>query len=354
MACAVIAVLGVLAAAGRVPGATSDPPSLDTSAAYDGNEVLGTRGTDTLQGTELSDLVFGFGGNDRLEAGDGHDLVDAGNGEDTVSAGDGDDRVRAFDGTRDTISCGPGDDVVFADHEDVTDACEEIVEADDLGSPATPDPPDDAAPDPGGQAAPLVTGTIEREDTPWICQGPVDVDLVRVRINRRLEGVDAVSLGPFCTGRIGRVEIDTWSGDGIKVQNTGMVASDLVIESGVIRCHDRTPGYHQDGIQVMGGVNLTFRDITVQCGGVGVNAALFIARGGLADRVPRDIVFEDGLLGPGAAQTVLLADSLRSGIRDSTICAGRYKSFTVHAEALEPVDRGNRLVESTDATCSAS
>jgi hypothetical protein len=347
----VLAVLGVLAAAGRVPGATPEPPVIEPVAAYDGEEILGTRGPDTLRGTSQDDLLFSFGGDDRIEAGIGHDLVDPGNGEDEVWAGDGDDRIRAFDAMRDVISCGPGDDIAFVDSKDVTSECEEIVEADDHSSPVTPSPPLDSAPDPDGEAAPLVTGTVERDGQPWVCHGPVDLDLVRVRVGPELEGVDAVYLGPYCTGRIGRMEVDTWSGDGIKVQNTGEVAHDLVIESGAVRCHDRTLGYHQDGIQVMGGTNLTFRDVTVSCGGEGVNAALFIARGGSDDRVPTDVVFEGGVLGPGASQTVLLADSLRSGLKNTTVCAGRHASFRLHVEALDAVDHGNDLVDSVDEAC---
>jgi hypothetical protein len=308
-------VLGVLAAAGRVPGATPDTPVMEASAgAYDGEEILGTRGPDTLHGTELGDLVFAFGADDEIES-------------------------------------GPGNDVVFADPEDTTAECEEIVEADDLASPATPDPPVETAPDPNGTPAPLVTGSIDVEDETWQCNGPVDVDLVRVRVGAEMDGIDAVSLGTHCTGRIGRIEVDTWSGDGIKVQNSGVVAHDLVVESGVVRCHGHTPGYHQDGIQVMGGERLRFRDLSVQCGGDGVNAGLFIAHGGSDERVPIDVVFEDGVLGPGAAQTVLLADSLRSGVRNSTICAGRYATTRVQSGALDPVDRGNDLVDAAHEDC---
>ena len=79
-------------------------------------------------------------------------------------------------------------------------------------------------------------------------------------------------LSENCSGRIGRIEVDTWSGDGIKVQNSAPVAHDLVIESGYVRCHSRTSGYHQDGIQAMGGTRITFRGLAVFCGGDGVNA----------------------------------------------------------------------------------
>lgn len=351
MACAALAVLGVLAAAGRVPGATPEAPVMDVSSGYDGDETLGTRGLDTVEGTRSDDLVFTFGGDDRVEAGDGNDLIDPGNGSDQVWAGDGDDRIRAYDHTKDTIWCGEGDDIVFGDSTDVLHDCEEVVEADDFSSPVTPDPPSDVAPEAGRGAAPLLRGTVDLKGEGFNCQGPVDLDLVRVKVGRALSAVDAMSLGPYCSGRIKRIEIDTWSGDGIKVQNAGAAAHDLVIESGFVRCHAKTPGYHQDGIQVMGGRRLTFRKLSVFCGGEGVNAALFIARGGADDRLPADIVFENGVLGPGSAQTAFVADSLRSGVRNTIICEGRFRGVRIQEGALDPIERGNRLVGADHRAC---
>ena len=89
----------------------------------------------------------------------------------------------------------------------------------------------------------------------------------------RTEVEDAVRLDQNCSGRIGRVEVDTWTADGIKVQNRGTVAHDLVIESGYVKCHDVAGSYHQDGIQAMGGHRLTFRNLAVDCLG---NANLFV------------------------------------------------------------------------------
>ena len=81
------------------------------------------------------------------------------------------------------------------------------------------------------------------KDRTWECQGPVDADLVKVTISADIADVDAVVLTENCTGRIGRVEIDTWSGDGINVQNSAPVAHDLVIDSGYVRCHAKTGSY---------------------------------------------------------------------------------------------------------------
>ena len=189
-------------------------------------------------------------------------------------------------------------------------------------------------------------------DRPFVCNGPVNVGLVRVTMNAGVSGADAVVLGENCSGRIGRVEVDTWSGDGIKVQNSAPVAHDLVVESGYVRCHSRTAGYHQDGIQAMGGHRLTFRNLSVFCGGVGVNAALFIARGGSGGSTPTDVVFENGRLGPNAAHTILLATSLRSGARGTVICPGRAQEFEIQGSAQSPINSGNTLAPASDSRCS--
>ncbi len=337
---------------GRVPGLSSNSASPGGST-FRGEQILGTRGHDVIRGSAAGDVVFTFGGDDRAYGGDGSDLIDPGNGEDTVSAGPANDHIRAFDSSRDVVGCGAGDDIAYVDHLDVVVDCEETVRSRDLSSPATPDPP--TTPDvlANGQpkAAPLARGTVALVDETWSCTGPVDLELVKIRITPAANGVDAVTLGHHCSGRIGRIEVDTWSGDGVKVQNSAPVAHDLVVESGVVRCHDASDGYHQDGIQVMGGERLTFRNMTVNCGGPGVNAALFIARGGKGGAAPTDVVFENGVLGPNASQTILLADSKRSGVRNTVICMGRHTDSRVHSSAGSPILTGNRTGDARNAKC---
>lgn len=348
-------VAAVLSANGHGPGWSAEPPSANASR-FRGEEIVGTRGPDALRGTSAGDLLFSFGGNDRIDAGDGSDLIDSGNSADTVYAGPGDDRIRAFDGSRDDIDCGEGLDIAHVDAFDTTVACEELVESGDPSSPATPDPPLTVARDPGrgpdqGPADPL-RGSFVLEDEQWECEGPVNVDLVKVTIRRRSTPLDAVSLGQNCSGRIGRVEVDTWSGDGIKVQNAGTVAHDLVIESGYVRCYDQNPGYHQDGIQAMGGNRITFRNLLVSCGRLGVNANLFIARGGMEASTPTGIVFDNGRLGPDAAHTILLADAVRSGVRRTLICPGRWFDYMIQQSAVAPVDERNTSPQADDPRCS--
>jgi Ca2+-binding RTX toxin-like protein len=349
----VFVLAAVLSANGRVPGISSDPsPAVESGATFRGERTLGTRGHDVIRGSTADDIVFTFGGDDRAYGGDGSDLIDPGNGEDVVSAGPADDRIRAYDLSRDVIRCGPGSDVAYVDDLDVPFDCEELLASEDLSAPATPDPPAmSEVADEGVRPAPLVRGTISLVDEPWSCDGPVDVELVKVRISDKAHGVDAVSLGHNCTGRIGRIEVDTWSGDGIKVQSAAPVAHDLVVDSGVVRCYGASDGYHQDGIQVMGGKRLTFRNTTVLCGGPSVNAQLFIAHGGTGGSPPSEILFENGVLGPNAAHTILLADSERSGVRETLICAGRHNDIRVDSTAGDPVVSHNRVRGDDHPSC---
>jgi hypothetical protein len=184
------------------------------------------------------------------------------------------------------------------------------------------------------------------EDRQFRCRSQVDLDLVRVTMKRPVE--DAISLDANCTGRIGRIEVETWTADGIKVQNHGKVAHDLIIESGYIKCHDIAGEYHQDGIQAMGGRSITFRNLRVDCLG---NANLFLAEGGLRAVTPTDVVCENCILGPNTAQTLFYADSIRSGARGTTICTGRFRAIRVDGAAVEPVDAGNRVLPHDDPSC---
>ena len=348
----VFAVVAVLSASGHVPGTASESSSaVNTAGAFHGDDIMGTRGPDVLQGKPGSDILFAFGGSDRIYGGDGSDLIDAGNGEDSVNAGPGDDRIRALDGSRDVVNCGSGFDTAFVDPSDVVAECEETIYATDMSSPATPDPPTASSEGSYGSGAGQTTGTVAVTDEPWVCEGPVDMDLVKVTMHRRTTPLDAVSISKDCSGVIRRIEVDTWSGDGIKVQNAAPVAHDLVIESGYVRCYDKTGPYHQDGIQAMGGFRITFRHLRVDCGRPGVNANFFVARGGAEASTPTDIVFEDGYLGPDAAHTILLADAVRSGIKRTIVCPGRYFDFMAQSTAIDPVDTQAKMLHLDDPRC---
>lgn len=178
------------------------------------------------------------------------------------------------------------------------------------------------------------------------CTGRVDLDLVRVTMRTTVE--DAIAIDANCTGRIGRIEVETWTADGIKVQNHGNVAHDLVIESGYVKCHDVFGEYHQDGIHVMGGRSITFRNLRVDCLG---NSNLFLARGGMYASTPTDVVCEGCVLGPNSGQTLFYASSIRSGARRTTICTGRFRAIRKEPGARRLVDEGNEVLAHEDPSC---
>ena len=304
-----------------------------SSASISQRKITGTPKADLLRGTKRADLIKGLGGNDRLfgyrgddrlEGGVGNDLLVGGNGRDVLRGGAGNDRISARDGARDSISCGTGRDVVVRDR---IDALARDCPADALPPPTT------------GQRVVLT-------DQAWSCLGPVNLDLVKVTMRTRVD--DAVRIDQNCTGRVGRIEIDTWTADGIKVQNRGDVAHDLVVESGYVKCHDIFGDYHQDGVQAMGGYRLTFRNLRIDCLG---NSNFFLSRGGSGASTPTDVVCEGCVLGPNAGQTLFYAPSLRSGARNTTICTGRFRAVRIEPGAEQIVNVNNRTLPRAHPSC---
>jgi hypothetical protein len=197
-----------------------------------------------------------------------------------------------------------------------------------------------SAPPPSGE-------TVVLENQPWTCNGPVNVDLVKVTM-RETRGA-ALYLRENCSGFIRRIEVYTWVGDGVKVNAPEPAAHDLTIAGGYIRCHDQTPaGVHQDGIQAMSGKRITFRKLEISCSSQ-PNGQVFInsANGGL----PTDVVCESCVLGGGAASTLIVGGSVRSGARKSLICPGRFHDIRINDTAESPVNSGNRVLPETDPRC---
>lgn len=184
----------------------------------------------------------------------------------------------------------------------------------------------------------------------WTCTSHVDLDVVQVTIAHPPPGAnpreDAVHLRDGCTGRIGKLVVDQWSGDGVKVAEG---VHDLTVDGGSIDCHAKAPDLHQDGIQVMGGSHILFRDLTIDCGREHdrlINSNLFIKEAGRSTSPPTDVVCDGCRLGGWAAHTVDIQASVDSGIRNSTLCPARFPrlTLTIGPEASRPVNSGNHLV----------
>jgi Ca2+-binding RTX toxin-like protein len=295
--------------------------------------VKGTKRADTLVGTEMKDRLLGLGGNDWLRGLGGQDVLDGGLGKDIVSGGPGNDLVLARDGVRDRVYCGLGKDRVTADALDRTERDCETVRRPEAEEPKPPPP--------SGQR-------VVEVDKSWVCRGPVDLDLVKVTMNAGAAGADAIHLRSNCSGIIRRIEVDTWAGDGLKINATPPAAHDLTIWGGYIRCYDHPEGAHQDGVQILGGERITIRNVEINCNS-GPNAQFFVnaANGGM----PTDVVCERCFLGSGAATTLIIGESIRSGARKSLLCGGRFRTLSVALSAVAPLNVDNTQLPGTDARC---
>ena len=296
--------------------------------------LRGTKKADTLVGTPGKDRIYGFEGNDWIRGLAGDDTIVGGPGRDTLSGGPGNDSIVGRDGQRDRIYCGAGKDRTVVDAADwVYRDCEAV---------SRPEPVEPVPPPPTGQQ-------IVQVDRSWTCTGPVALDLVKITMTADTSAQDAVYLRKDCSGWIGRIEIDTWAADGVKINAPTPVAHDLVIWGGYIRCHDHAEGAHQDGVQALGGERITLRKLEINCNSQ-PNAQFFVnaASGGM----PTDVVCERCFLGSGAATTLLIGESIRSGARNSLLCRGRFRPLAVALDAVDPVNVGNTVLPATDARCS--
>lgn len=196
----------------------------------------------------------------------------------------------------------------------------------------------------------VLTGSINLVDRTWVCNGPVALDSVTVTILNVSK--DAVYLRSGCTGSIGRIDIVQYRGDGIHLNNG---AHDLVIGGGTIRCYAHDPLKHQDGIQVMGGTRVTFRNMDVGCYSAN-NSQVWINAGAGGNGTPTDIVFEggrfqgyyaNGQYGRGGAYGIAIVNSIRSGARGTTICPNAHPSrmLYISQSAIDPIDVDNQRLE---------
>ena len=83
------------------------------------NILVGTSGSDHLNGGALDDELYGFAGNDFLNGGSGNDSLDGGAGSDTVAGDSGDDlliyKPSENVGSRDVYDGGSGFDALRLD-----------------------------------------------------------------------------------------------------------------------------------------------------------------------------------------------------------------------------------------------
>lgn len=200
-----------------------------------------------------------------------------------------------FDGTRTTVTFAKADTYGVLE-----------LRAGDSGSyPAASPPPPEK--------------TLTVTDRKWVCDGQVDYDLVKVTVSGSLPRTDAVQFATGCTGRIGRLEVDTANADGIHI---GPNAHDLTVASGYVRSHgvcSACAGVHIDGIQALGGLRITMRlDVDYP---TATNSALYLNCGSACQQRPTDVVCDRCTFkrSPDKNRVVRIGNSLRSGIRNSTV-----------------------------------
>ena len=84
-------------------------PGSDTINGTAGDDVIcGLGGNDTINGRGGDDRILGGAGNDILLGGPGDDEIDGGSGTDALTGGPGNDRLLALDGFADTLDGGAG------------------------------------------------------------------------------------------------------------------------------------------------------------------------------------------------------------------------------------------------------
>lgn len=75
------------------------------------------------------------------------------------------------------------------------------------------------------------------------------------------------------------------------------------------------------------------------------NSGLFIRHGGIrSDVPPTEVVCVRCIVRGGTSYAVRINESIRSGIRDSTICQAPFGAIKILDGAVDPVDEGNRIV----------
>jgi hypothetical protein len=197
-------------------------------------------------------------------------------------------------------------------------------------------------------SSPTLSGSVSLTDRAWYCRGPVHLASVTVVV--RTAQIDAIHLASGCTGTIGRITVVQYHGDGVKI---GPGAHDLVVGGGSITCLAHDPGKHQDGIQAMGGQRITFRGINDRCSSAN-NSAMFVNEGSAGHELPTDIVCTGCTLA-GGGFPVRIGQSLRSGIRTSRVCAGKFGSVRISPGiAQSPVDVGTTLLTGTACPATAA
>jgi hypothetical protein len=198
------------------------------------------------------------------------------------------------------------------------------------------------------------------------CHQPVNLTLLRIRVDSSAVLKDAIGLNPGCTGSIARIDVDTRSTDGVKIGNNlngdlscskgSNCAHDLTIGSGFVSSSGHNPSAHQDCMQALGGRNITFNGVVFGCQSAN-NAQWYLTvntAGTMTPTPPRNVICDRCEFHPGGAyHGVTIGPSWISGIRNSLVCPGssRPLQFSVLTGALSVIDVNNTKPWPSDPRC---
>ena len=103
-----------------------------------------------------------------------------------------------------------------------------------------------AAPAPASAQVPTTGEIVLPPNVSYNCKGAVNID--RLVITLTTLEKDAFVMNSGCTGRVGRLEVTTFTQDALKTTNANAAAAhDLVIEGGWAACPTRAPGAIRTG-----------------------------------------------------------------------------------------------------------
>jgi hypothetical protein len=198
------------------------------------------------------------------------------------------------------------------------------------------------------------------------CHQPVNLTLVRIRVDSTATQTDAIALSPGCTGYIAQIDVDTKSTDGVKIANnlngdlncSNVVdcAHDLTIGGGIVTSSGHYKTAHQDCMQALGGRNITFYGVIFGCQTAN-NAQWYLSvnKAGTLPLTPSvNVICDHCQFHPGGTyHSVTIGPSRSSGVRNSLVCPGtsRALQFSVLAGAVSPVDVNNTKPWPTDPRC---
>lgn len=89
-------------------------PTACTGMTFSGDPIMGTEGSEKINGTNGNDLIFALGGSDKVDGKGGHDCIVGGAGSDKLIGGTGDDVI--LGGTEsDSLDGNNGTDKLYGD-----------------------------------------------------------------------------------------------------------------------------------------------------------------------------------------------------------------------------------------------